>query len=81
MVGTCTNIKTVLTPNRQGIRLLFGPKKSDCQFSKLCVIETQKTCNFFYEKEEVNFKNLAHAPEKCFETCLLDAILTQKYPD
>ena len=27
-----------------------------------------------------DIKNIAHAPEKCLETCLLDAFLTKKFP-
>ena len=52
--------KRFSTPNRPDIGLSFGPKKFDCRLSKFCVMETQKTCKFYYEKEEVFWFEYIH---------------------
>ena len=57
---------------RQGLQILI-----------LLNFSVKKHHSYIFEIKSTkheDFKNIGHAPEKCSETCLLDAFLTKKFP-
>ena len=66
--------------------MYFLPSKKIRQGLQILILlnfSVKKHHSYIFEIKSTkheDFKNIGHAPEKCSETCLLDAFLTKKFP-